>query len=339
MCISLNNINFFIIQLSSQFKVLIAMISRRNIRIKVMQTLYTVTTLETDLKSLPAGQAASDPQKILKEHFDQTRSLFIYLTWFLTEVSRYAEADAHQKASKHLPTTKDLNVNTKIAGNEVLWKMLDDPALIEQFKLLKPELTVDKDVLRKIYLQLAETPEYKTYTAQPGREKQEEKKIMEFILNDLMLANEVFISHIEDNFSNWDDDGEMIVQLLMGYMQKPGSYNFRQMMTADKEQFAKTLLQTVIDKNEHLQSQITPKLKNWDPERIALLDMVLMKMGVAEFLYFETIPPKVTINEYIDLGKDYSTLQSGQFVNGILDNIHKELVQMGKMQKVEYKKA
>ena len=88
-----------------------------------------------------------------------------------------------------------------------------------------------------------------------------------------------------------------------------------------------------------LQSLIKPKLKNWDSERIALLDMILMKMGVAEFLYFETIPPKVTINEYIDLAKDYSTSQSGQFVNGILDNIHKELVQEGKMKKVEYRKS
>ncbi|MEI2739643.1 MAG: transcription antitermination factor NusB [Chitinophagaceae bacterium] len=109
-------------------------------------------------------------------------------------------------------------------------------------------------------------------------------------------------------------------------------------MSPDKEQFAKDLLQAVLDKSEHLQSLIIPKLKNWDPERIALLDMIMMKMGVAEFLYFETIPPKVTINEYIDLAKDYSTQQSGQFVNGILDNIHKELVQEGKMQKVDYKK-
>lgn len=97
-------------------------------------------------------------------------------------------------------------------------------------------------------------------------------------------------------------------------------------------------LRTVIEKKEHLQSLIIPKLKNWDPDRIALLDMILMKMGVAEFLYFETIPPKVTINEYIDLAKDYSTAQSGQFVNGILDNIHKDLVQQGKMSKTEYKK-
>lgn len=307
------------------------MISRRNIRVKVMQTVYTITTLEKEMKP---GEA----QKILQEHFDQTRSLLVYLTWFLTEVTRYAETDAHQKASKHLPTAEDLNVNTKIAGNEVLWKILDDEALKEQINKVKPETFTDKELIRKTYLHLVETPEYKVYIAKASREKQEEKKIIEFILNDLMLANEIFVSHIEENFSNWDDDGEMVVQLLVAYLQKPGSYDFKQMLSPDKAQFAKDLLQTVLDKSEYLQELIIPKLKNWDPERIALLDMIMMKMGVAEFLYFETIPPKVTINEYIDLAKDYSTQQSGQFVNGILDNIHKELVQQNKMHKVDYKK-
>ncbi len=296
-----------------------------------MQTVYTLTTLE---KEVTPGEA----QKILQEHFDQTRSLLVYLTWFLTEVTRYAETDAHQKASKHLPTAEDLNVNTKIAGNEVLWKMLDDPSLKEQFNKEKPETFTDKELIRKIYLNLAETPEYRAYISKGSREKQDEKKIIEFILNDLLLANEIFVSHVEENFSNWDDDGEMVVQLLVAYLQKPGSYDFKHMLSPDKAQFAKDLLRTVLDKSEHLQELIIPKLKNWDPERIAQLDMIMMKMGVAEFLYFETIPPKVTINEYIDLAKEYSTQQSGQFVNGILDNIHKELVQQNKMHKIDYKK-
>ena len=98
------------------------------------------------------------------------------------------------------------------------------------------------------------------------------------------------------------------------------------------------IIPEALDKKEVTLDYIKPKLKNWDPDRIAVLDMILMRLGVCEFLYFETIPPKVTINEYIDLAKDYSTAQSGQFVNGILDNIHKELVQDGKMQKSEYKK-
>jgi len=308
------------------------MISRRNIRVKVMQTIYTVSTLEKEVNP-------GEPQKILQQHFDQTRSLLVYLIYFLSEVALYAEKDAHQKASKHLPTEQDLHVNTKISGNEVLVKMMADPALKEQFAKLKPELNADKELLRRIYYSLAETTEYKSYINQSDRDKADEKKIIEFILNDLLLANEAFVAHIEETFTNWDDDGEMVVQLFSGYMQKPGSINFKQMMSADKEQFAKNLLQAVLEKGEHLQSLIIPKLKNWDPERIALLDMIMMKMGVAEFLYFETIPPKVTINEYIDLAKDYSTPQSGHFVNGILDNIHKEMLQQGKMQKVEYKKT
>ena len=114
--------------------VLTAMISRRNIRAKVMQTLYTLSTLENEIKP-------GEPQKLLQQHFDQTRSLFIYLIYFLTEVTRYAERDSHKRAGKHLPDAADLNVNVKIAGNELLWKMLEDPALKEQFSLQKPEQT------------------------------------------------------------------------------------------------------------------------------------------------------------------------------------------------------
>lgn len=298
-----------------------------------MQTLYTMVTWQDESNPAP------DPQKFLQQHFNQVRSLFVYLVYFLTEVSRYAETYAHQRAGKHLLTAEDLNINTKIAGNEVLWKMLEDPALKEQFSKENPRQFVDTELVRKVYLELTEKPEYKSYISKPARITQDERKIMEFILNDLLLASDSFVSHVEDIFFNWDDDGEMVVQLLVGYMQKPGSYNFKQMLSADKEQFARDLLKTVLEKDKYLESLIIPRLKNWDPERIALLDMILMKMGVSEFLYFETIPPKVTINEYIDLAKDYSTQQSGQFVNGILDNIHKELVQQGKMQKVDYKKT
>ena len=99
------------------------------------------------------------------------------------------------------------------------------------------------------------------------------------------------------------------------------------------------LLKTVLEKNEYCLEIIKPKLKNWDSERIAALDMILMKMGVCELLYFETIPTKVTINEYIDLAKEYSTEQSGHFVNGILDNIHKELAAENKIIKKNFKNS
>ena len=297
-----------------------------------MQTLYTLSTLETEIKS-------GEPTKLLQKHFDQSKELLIYLAYFLTEVAGYAERDSYLRSSKHLPSTEDLNVNTKIAGNEVLWRIKEDATFQQELGRSKPDQDIDKELVRKIYYLLCDKPEYRQYIQSPERQPKEEKEIMEFILNDLMLSNEVFISHVEELFMNWDDDADMVLIVLRNILQKPGASDFKDTISADKLQFARSLLATVLDKQEHLQDYIVPKLKNWDAERIAALDMIIMKMGVAEFLYFETIPPKVTINEYIDIAKEYSTAQSGQFVNGILDNIHKELVQQDKLHKTDFKKA
>ncbi|MBN9379992.1 MAG: transcription antitermination factor NusB [Chitinophagaceae bacterium] len=306
------------------------MISRRNIRVKVMQTLYTLEAQELTVKP-------GEHVRILQKHFDQTRQLLTYLTYFITEVARYAETDSRIRSSKHLPNHQDLNVNIKLAGNEVLWKILEDASWQKAVSADKPHLQDNKELIKRLYQELVATEEYKQYISEEGREKRSEKSILEFIFTGLMLSSQLFETHVEELFTNWDDDGEMVSQLVMGYLNKPQALNFQEIISKEKWDFAKGLLQTVIDKKDVLMDLIKPKLKNWDPERIATLDMILMQMGVAEFLYFETIPPKVTINEYIDLAKEYSTPQSGQFVNGILDNIHKDLVREEKMHKINFK--
>jgi N utilization substance protein B len=306
------------------------MISRRNIRVKVMQTLYTLDAQEQVVKP-------GEPVRILQKHFEQSRQLLTYLIYFITEIARYAETDSRLRASKHLPSELDLHVNIKLAGNEYLWKIMEDPSWKKSVDTDKPQLQDNKELIRRLYLDMAATDEYKKYILQEGRERRSEKEIMEFIFSGLMLPNERFLSHIEELFSNWDDDAEMICQILMGYIAKPGSVNFQEIISADKRDFARSLLETVIEKKEVIMDLIRPKLKNWDADRIATLDMIVMQMGIAEFLYFETIPPKVTINEYIDVAKEYSTEQSGQFVNGILDNIHKDLVREEKMHKINFK--
>ncbi|MEO5682124.1 MAG: transcription antitermination factor NusB [Chitinophagaceae bacterium] len=307
------------------------MISRRNIRVKVMQTLYSAETAQGEMK--PA-----EPLNILQKHFDQTRGLLVYLVYVLTEIARYAETDARQKASKHLPTEADLNINIKLAGNQLLWKLLEEPSYQAALKLDRPDLQADKDRIKKLYIELASTPEYKTYITEQSRDSKLEKQMLEFILGTLMLPNEDFVAEAEESYTNWDDDCEVINQLILSWLQKPGAFSFMEIISKDKVIFAKELLQTVLDKNEVTMELIKPKLKNWDADRIAVLDMILMQMGVSEFLYFETIPPKVTINEYIDLAKEYSTPQSGQFVNGILDNIHKDLLKGDKMHKISFVK-
>ena len=306
------------------------MISRRNIRVKVMQLLYMMEAADTTT-------AFKNPVAELQKQLDKSRELFVYLLYFLTEVARYAETDAQQRASRNLPSAEDLNVNTKIAGNEFLWQILESDGFQKAVEKDLPQKSLDKDLVKQIYTDLTNTEKYKEYITLQSREKAREKEIMKLIFTQLMLPNETFISHLEELYTNWDDDADMMDQLMMNYFQKPASYNLLEMLSPEKWQFARSLLTTALEKKEYCAELIKPKLKNWDSERIAQLDMVLMRMGVCELLYFETIPTKVTINEYIDLAKEYSTPQSGQFVNGILDNIHKEMMEAGKIQKINFK--
>ena len=296
-----------------------------------MQTLYVLLTLEQEVK-------AGEPLKLLQKHFDQSRELLVYLIYFFSEIAAYAEKDAHVRSSKHLPSEADLNVNIKIAGNEVVWKIKEDATYQDEVKKEKPEQYIDKDLVRKFYSLLIDTPEYKKYASTPSRSFKEEREIVNFLFEGLLLPNELFIGHLEENFINWDDDAEMMNLMVLNYLQKPSSYHFLELISKEKLNFGKELVKTALEKKDHCMEMIVPKLKNWDAERIAQLDMILMRMGTCEFLYFETIPAKVTLNEYIDLAKDYSTPQSGHFVNGILDNIHKELSQDDKLRKVDYKK-
>jgi N utilization substance protein B len=306
------------------------MISRRNIRVKVMQTLYTLET---------GGQSGlpEETAKILEKHFTQSRQLFLYLIYFIVELAEYAETDSRRRSGKHLPTHADKNINVKLAGNELIQKILNEPTYQKAIKADKPQLLENTDLIKRLYQELVETEEYKKYVSVIERDRKSEKEILDFIFTDLVLPNELFEAYIEEIFTNWDDDAGMMVQLLPGFFNKPQSYDLQEMLSKEKWEFAKNLLITAQEKKEVTMDLIKPKLKNWDADRIAAIDMILMRMGVCEFLYFETIPPKVTINEYIDVAKEYSTQQSGQFVNGILDSIHKDLLRENKLHKVSYK--
>lgn len=308
------------------------MISRRNIRVKVMQTLYALETMEPG--TIKPGTATS----LLTEKLDQTSQIFTYLLYCLTQVAQYAEIDAHQRASKHLPSAEDLTVNTKIAGNEFIFQIINDKGFQVNLETWKLRHVPEQDMLRKLYNILVASDIYQEYIKEPSRNKKTEKEIIEYIYKEILSQSELFLQHMEDTFLHWGDDAEMMSLLIANYMHKPHLFNFLQLISREKLEYARELLLTVLDKKEYCLELIKPKLQNWDPERIAAVDMLLMEMGVCEFLFFPTIPTKVTINEYIDLAKAYSTPQSGQFVNGILDNILKDLDAANQIKKVDRNK-
>lgn len=307
------------------------MISRRSIRVKVMQTLYAHETAN-------GGMTERQARDITRGKIDQTAELFSYLIHLLTKVARYVETDSARRSSKHLPTQEDLNVNTKLAGNNLLWQTLEHPGFTDMVNKGSFASFLDMELVRSLFQRLSGTQSYLDYIAKPSRERHDEREIMVFIVNEIILPDEDVDAHLSEHYLNWEDDAEMMQQMVLNYLHKPNSYDFAQIVSAEKRKYADDLVRTAIEKKEVCMELIRPKLKNWDAERIAQLDMIIMRLGVCELLFFETIPAKVSINEYIDLAKEYSTPQSGQFVNGILDNIHKELEREGKLHKVEYRK-
>jgi N utilization substance protein B len=204
------------------------MISRRNIRIKVMQVLYA--GLQEDA-STPNIQALL---KSLRNQIHESSRLAVTLIYVITEVARYAEKDAMIRASKHLPTGSDLNVNTKLAGNSLLWQILEMPSYKRALSELKPELIIEDEWIRKIYIELTSSPTYHSYILSQSREKKEEKNILEYIFKDLILPNEGLTDHIEERFMNWQDDSEMMELLILNFLHKPDTYNFQEFVSRDK---------------------------------------------------------------------------------------------------------
>jgi N utilization substance protein B len=139
-------------------------------------------------------------------------------------VARYAEKDANIKASKHLVREEDKNINTRIAGNTILWSLLENHSYRQAMTVYKFSFDNTEDLVRKVYEELVASEKYRQYIQQQSRETRSEKEILSFIFSDLMLPSEIFISHIEENFTNWDDDAEMLVSLIPGIIQKPSTF-------------------------------------------------------------------------------------------------------------------
>jgi N utilization substance protein B len=282
-------------------------------------------------------QNQGSPNSLLHKEFDKTRNLFVFLVHLLHQVALYAEVESQQRSSKNLPDQADLSVNIKLAGNSIVWQTIESESFKKAVELVKPQQWLEGDLVKTLFRNLSESNLYHTYILEESRDKAKEKEILKFIFGTIILESESTLEYIDEHFSNWEDEGEMMIGFVLDYLQKPGSIDFMDLVGTEKMKFANDLLQTAIEKKGYTEEVIKPKLNNWDMERIAVIDMILLRLGVCELLYFDTIPTKVTINEYIDLAKDYSTEQSGHFVNGILDNIHKELVGAGKIQKISHK--
>lgn len=309
------------------------MISRRNIRVKVMQTLYTLSSHEDGAQGNKAAAT-----RILDDKLKHVLDLFTVSVLYTIRIAQYADTDARQRASKYLTTADDLNADYRIAENSFVQSLLANESFLTKVRNDKLERYIDESYLKKAFHQLQKTDEYIQYIAATKLTPATDKAILQFVWEKLIIENEEMLSHFADDLPGWEDDGELIIMLMQNFFKGSSRVDFIKLLSGEKKQYAHDLLLAVIDKDPHCMELITPKLTNWDKERVAMIDMLLLRMGVCEFLFFPTIPTKVTINEYIDIAKQYSTPQSGQFVNGVLDNILKDLVKENKIIKTDRQK-
>jgi len=296
-----------------------------------MQTLYTLASLEQDAENKTIAA------KILNDKLEQVLDVFTVSVLYSLRVAQYSETDAATRSSRYLATTEDRNASTAIAENSFVLKMLGNATLGERIKKSKLERFIDSEWVKKIFQQLAKSPEYAAYIAASTHTAAEDRDIIQFIWEKQILENEDAVGHFHDELPGWEDDHELITMLLQNLFKSNSKINFMNLLSAEKKDYAHDLLIAVIEKRSYCMELIEPRLTNWDKDRVAQIDLLLLQMGVCEFLYFPTIPTKVTINEYIDIAKQYSTPQSGQFVNGVLDNILKDLVKEDMIKKTDRK--
>ncbi len=254
------------------------------------------------------------------------QSFLLALSNFI-RIARYARDDAERRKKKLRPTPKDLQFTSKLGDNPLIESLVTNDGLQRLFTQNKIPAWTDKDKIRDLYVSFAKTEAYQEYLTTDSTPDHHRQILL--VLFKHLTGNENFNEIQEDFNALWQDDKSLVVGAIKKIIKSlPVEDNFYEKYSLDHdtvEAFGLELLLDVYDNNQSYLDIIEPALNNWDSERVALLDMILIKMGLSEFLQFESIPTKVTLNEFVDLAKIYSTDKSKEFINGILDALLKQL--------------
>lgn len=304
------------------------MLSRRSVRIKVMQLLYM----------LNRDEQLSFPD-LLKEYNDgiwKAFEIYVYQLYLLLRITQQAEKDAETRAAKLLPSEDDKTFTPRLYNNPLVKSLANHTDFLNIVARFKSNENLDDDMLRRIYQSFAETPEYKAYLDIPEPTDQDHNKIL-LELYRFLVNNDLFTELTEDRYNNWQDDESLVVGAMkktIKAMPLQGDF-YKEFEPSDEtvRDFGEQLLRKTCQEDQALLTQIEPMLKNWDSDRVAILDMIMLKMALCELLHFPTIPTKVTLNEFVEISKIYSTDKSKDFINGILDRLMKKLVKEDKIVK------
>lgn len=297
-----------------------------------MQTLYAY--------SLSEDKQVKNFEKALFKNVEEVNEMYIWTLNLLDEVAEYVVLDAESRAAKYLPTEKDKILTTKLNSNTFIESLRQNRAYLEFVKKYNVSWGFDPEIVRSIFAQLKDSEAYLEYLQVEDRSIAAEKDIIKYIFKKIILKSVEIEQVFEEKFINWTVDKEvlqaMIAKTFKNFNSEVPSQNKLADLTpnwSEDEDFVSDLLKTTIRYSEEYQQLIAEKTKNWEADRIALMDTILMRMAISELINFSSIPVKVTINEYIELSKTFSTLKSNTFINGILDKILADLTKQGRINK------
>lgn len=308
------------------------MISRRIIRIKVMQSLYA-------FHSSP-DQSINLAEKELFFSINKSYDLYHWLLQLLVEVHAYALDRQEIKKQKNLPTAEDLNPNTKFVQNAIILKVTENKPLRDYIEKSKLSWFDHPELIKKLYNQLMESEFYAEYMANKNTSIKEDRDMVDFFFANIVAQSDDIYQLLEEQSIYWNDDLEFVASMIIKTLRKfkPNTGTAKALMPLFKDEddieFTKKLFRKAVLSSEEHRAIIKSHLRNWDLDRVAFIDVLIMEMALCEFMYFNSIPTKVSLNEYIDLAKFYSTSKSRTFINGILDKILKGLKEEGKINKV-----
>ncbi|KQC01944.1 nitrogen utilization protein [Pedobacter sp. Hv1] len=309
------------------------MLNRRHLRIKALQNIFAWHMTEK--------KDTVSSQKTLMQSIDNVYEMYIRMLALLVDVTEYTANDAIERANKYLPTAEDLSPNQKLLHNKFAEVLKQNPEYSAAVNKYQVNWHSDPELVKSIFIKLKDTKEYATYLAEEEETLESSKEIIKFIFRKILLKNLNIIQAFEDRFINWPVDREvmqgMIAKTLKNFTSEDPFKNKLTPISADwveDSKFVKDLFVYTLKNDDAYQELIAERTKNWESERIALMDTILMKMAICELMNFPSIPVKVTINEYLELSKDYSTPKSNSFINGILDKILSDLKRTNSIKKI-----
>jgi len=315
------------------------MLNRRLLRIKVLQALYAFFQSGDDHVAIS--------EKNLIKSIEKIYELYIYQLSLFLEVINFARHRTEEAKTKYFPSHEELNPNTKFVDNEIVNKLENNLELKGKINYFKISWHEEQDMIRKIYLTIKDSREYKEYIETKEQSFHEDREFIIKLFKKSLSRSPILHSYYEEKNIFWSEDFHTVTVLIIKTLNAideqwdeqaslPSLYKNNEQGNNEDKEFIKLLFRKSIIRNKEYKDSIAERAKNWDIERIAVIDFIIITMAICEFVDFKSIPVKVTMNEYIEISKLYSTPKSKIFINGILDKMlsdfkaEKKIVKMGR---------